>query len=280
MKSLTWTVVTGVLVVLGGVTWRAAAEPARPLPQDLPIPPGRLGETIRLGRELVEDTSRHRLTRQFVGNALDCTSCHLKNGTDPRAATFIGVATAYPAWSPREGRVISLEDRILNCFMRSCHGVRPPLGSEVSVSIAAYITWLSSGQPIQMNADRPAGPNAVASLKLDPGTGDRERGATLYARRCAGCHGQEGEGDDENPPVWGDRSFNEGAGLANVLQLASWLKVAMPLDDATLTDQQALDLASFINAHERPQFRLQDHLPSRDLLGEFNSETQSPPSGR
>ena len=237
------------------------------------IPEGPLGDTIRLGETLVERTSTHELTRPYVGNALNCTSCHLKNGTDPRAATFLGVATAYPAWSPREKRVITLEDRVLNCFMRSCHGMRPPLGSKPSVAITAYITWLSQGEGLAMNGKSPHGPNAVPRLeltKLKPA--DAARGKVLYAERCADCHGADGEGDDENPPVWGPRSYNSGAGLSNVGQLASWLKVAMPLDDTNLEDQEALDIAAFVNSHDRPAFRLQDHLPADEGLGEYNAE--------
>jgi thiosulfate dehydrogenase len=196
----------------------------------------------------------------------------LKSGLDPRAASFVGVATAYPAWSPREKRVITLEDRILNCFMRSCNGIRPPLGSQVSVSIAAYITWLSEDQPLRMNAQRPAGPRAVPRLRIDASQADSSRGAKLYAGRCAECHGGDGRGDDENPPLWGQQSFNDGAGLANDLQLASWLKVAMPPDETDLADQEALDLAAYINSHERPKFRLRDHLPEQGKLGEYNGE--------
>lgn len=235
------------------------------------IPEGPLGETIRLGQELVEKTTTHPLTKPYSGNGLNCTSCHLKNGTDPKAASFLGTATAYPAWSPREQRVITLEDRILNCFMRSGNGIRPPLGSKISVAIAAYITWLSSDQPIRMNAARPAGPNAVPPLKLDVTKADAKRGAALFADRCAECHGQDGQGDADNPPVWGARSFNDGAGLAHIEQLAAWLKVAMPLDDTTLTEQQALDVAAFVNLHERPTFRLNEHLPSPERFGEYNS---------
>ncbi|HVW39085.1 MAG TPA: c-type cytochrome, partial [Pirellulales bacterium] len=205
-------------------------------------------------------------------NSLKCTSCHLKNGTDPRAASFVGVAAAYPAWSPREKRVISLEDRILNCFMRSCNGIRPPLGSRVSVSIAAYITWLSEGERLRMNAQRPAGPRAVPRLKTDASQTDSSRGAMLYTARCAECHGGDGQGDDDNPPLWGARSFNDGAGLANDLQLASWLKVAMPPDETDLADQEALDLAAYVNSHERPEFRLGDHLPEQGAFGEYNGE--------
>ena len=167
--------------------------------------------------------------------------------------------------------MITLEDRVLNCFMRSCNGVRPPLGSEVSVSITAYITWLSADQPIRLNSERPAGPRAVPQLKVDAAQADLQRGRKLYSARCAECHAENGQGKNEHPPVWGERSFNDGAGLANVVQLASWLKVAMPLDDPDLSDRDALDIAAFVNSHERPKFRLKDHLPERAALGEFNS---------
>jgi len=248
----------------------ATAGESRPKAETLP--PGPLGEAIERGRILVEQTATHPLSKPFVGNSLNCTSCHLKNGADPKAATFIGVATAYPAWSSREKRVITLEDRILNCFMRSCNGTRPPLGSEVSVSIAAYITWLSTDQPLRMNAERSLGPNAVPPLKIDVNQANRDRGKTLYSERCASCHRGDGQGNDDNPPVWGPRSYNDGAGLADITKLASWLKVAMPLDEADLTDEECLDIAAYVNSHERPHFRLQDHLPEKDRLGEYNSE--------
>jgi thiosulfate dehydrogenase len=252
-------VIGGLFVALSGLARVGRAEEPRAA-AIRPIPDGPLGDTIRLGRDLVQSTTSHRLTKPYVGNALNCTSCHLNNGTHPQAASFIGVAAAYPAWSPREKSVITLEDRILNCFMRSCNGIRPPAGSEVSVAIAAYITWLSTDQPIRMNDKRPAGPNAIRQLTLESTQANRQRGEKLYAERCASCHAGHGQGDDENPPVWGVRSYNQGAGLANDVQLASWLKVAMPLDEADLSDQEAMDVAAFVNSHERPAFRLEDHL--------------------
>jgi len=242
-----------------GICLIRGAEPTVPLRS---LPPGPLGETIQLGQRLVEQTTTHPLTKPFIGNSLNCTSCHLKNGTDLKAATFIGVATAYPAWSPREQRVITLEDRILNCFIRSGNGIRPPLGGDVSIPIAAYITWLSTDQPVKMNAERSLGPNAVPELKIDAQQADRGRGKTLYSARCASCHGDDGQGDEDNPPVWGPQSYNDGAGLAQVPKLASWLKVAMPLDETDLTDQAALDIAAYVNSHDRPKFNLKDHLPA------------------
>lgn len=236
------------------------------------IPTGPFGDAIRLGRTIVEQTNEHPLTKGLVGNDLTCSSCHLEAGTDPRAATFIGVATAYPAWSPREKRVITLEDRILNCFMRSMNGTRPALGSEASVAMAAYITWLSQGEPIRMNPNRPLGPNAVPAIKLDPETADAGRGQGLYEERCAECHGEDGLGTESGPPVWGPRSYNDGAGLARIEKLAPWLKVAMPLGETDLTDQEALDLAAYVNSKDRPHFVLEEHLPKADQLGEYNAK--------
>src|SRR5690606_12611162 len=128
-----------------------SADDKRPVPQaPAEFPPGALGRVVRLGKEIVENTGRHPLSKSYANNALPSSSCHLDAGTHPQAATFLGVATAYPAWSPREQRVITLEDRTLNCFMRSMNGVRPPNGSEVSVAVTTYITWLSSGGTLKM----------------------------------------------------------------------------------------------------------------------------------
>ncbi|QDT26473.1 Cytochrome c [Gimesia panareensis] len=233
-------------------------------------PPGELGEIVKLGQELVARTHEHPLSKQYVGNALDCTSCHLKNGTDARAASFLGVAAAYPAWSPREKRVITLEDRVLNCFMRSQNGIRPPLGSKVSVAITAYITWLSSGSEIRMNHQKPLGPRHVPSLSRKAELAEEKRGAKLYEDRCADCHGASGAGTTEGPPVWGKQSYNDGAGLSRNDKLSAWLKVSMPPDDTDLTEQEALDIAAYVNSHPRPHFILKEHLPPAERLGVYD----------
>lgn len=225
------------------------------------LPAGELGRIVRLGEDIVRTTSTHPLSKAFVGNALTCSSCHLDAGKNSQAATFIGVATAYPAWSPREDRVITLEDRVANCFMRSMNGTRPVNGSELSVAVTTYITWLSHGEPIAMNPKAPLGPRHVQPLKLDTAKADAARGKALYVEKCASCHGDNGLGTDDGPPVWGKRSYNDGAGLAQIDKLAAWLKVAMPLDEANLSEQEALDVAAFVNSNSRPRFVLEDHLP-------------------
>jgi thiosulfate dehydrogenase len=259
-----------VLLVVAGAGPTAVGREAADAPVEAVAATGPLAETIELGRQLVAETPTHPLTRDLVGSALACTSCHLDNGTHPTAASFLDVATAYPAWAPREGRVITLEDRILNCFMRSCNGIRPPQGSRVAVALTAYISSLSAGRPLRMNAEGPHGPRRLPALALDAAAARPEVGARLYAERCGSCHGDDGAGTDDGPPVWGPRSFNTGAGLSKNANLAAWLKVAMPLGDATLTEQEALDIAAWVNSHPRPEFRLEAHLPPPEKLGEYN----------
>ena len=234
---------------------------------------GTLARIVQLGEAIVQNTTTHPMSKEYVGNALNCTSCHLENGRHEKAGTFLGTATAYPAWSPRENRVITLEDRVLNCFMRSCNGIRPPLGSEVSVAVTTYITSLSQGQTLKMNPKRPIGPGALKQLAVKLERPDITHGASLYASRCAECHQKDGQGDKDNPPVWGERSYNDGAGLSSVDNLAAWLKVAMPLDEADLSDEQAVDIAAYINSQKRPHFELKQHLPIKEKLGEYNASS-------
>lgn len=81
-------VICGLFVACGGMSWLGQAEDQKSPDIQRPIPAGPLGDTIRLGRDLVENTRSHRLSKPFVGNALNCTSCHLKNGAAPKAASF------------------------------------------------------------------------------------------------------------------------------------------------------------------------------------------------
>lgn len=230
-----------------------ASQEVKGVSPPVEYPAGKLGEIVRLGEQVVMETSEHPLSKDFVGNSLNCVSCHLDGGRNPKAATFLGVASAYPAWAPREQKVITLEDRILNCFIRSQNGTRPPNGGNLSVALAAYISWLSEGYKIQLNAGKSAGPNHLQMLDVSNVVRRAERGRRLYNSRCADCHLDDGSGG-EGPAVWGPQSFNDGAGMARVDKMASWLKVAMPPDETDLSDSEAIDIAAYINSQPRPKF--------------------------
>ena len=69
-----------VAAVALGLTF-GGESPAVAAPAELP--PGKLGEVVALGRDIVERTNEHPLTKGLVGNDLTCSSCHLDAGTDP-----------------------------------------------------------------------------------------------------------------------------------------------------------------------------------------------------
>ncbi|WP_243029200.1 c-type cytochrome [Thermus albus] len=252
----------------GGVGLAKASGPVPTLPPDFPES---LDQVIALGKDIFMNTKDHPLSKAYVGNALNCTSCHLNGGQDLKGLPLIGTATAFPAYSPREKAVISLQNRIEDCFMRSMNGTLPPLGGPVMVALEAYIASLSQGMPLHMNPQSPTGPNALKPLAVDWTQADSQRGQNLYQAKCAVCHAADGQGQ-VGPPLWGPRSYNAGAGLANWKNLAAFIHGAMPLGNPNLSPEEARDIAAFVDSQPRPTFDLKAHLPGPDGLGVYTSK--------
>jgi len=223
-----------------------AIEFAPPSPET--IPGNQLGEQIRLGYEIVVNTQEY--ARPYVGNRLNCTNCHLDGGLNPNAASFVGLAAVYPEYRVRNARMNTLADRVNECFERSLNGrVLPPDSSKLQ-AVVAYITWLSRGVP--SGATLPwRGLQRIESRRtLDPANGKK-----VFANKCAFCHGSDGQGTMAAPPVWGPQSYNIAAGMARVTVAAAFIKSNMPRSWGwSLSDDDAYDVAAYINAQPRPDF--------------------------
>lgn len=218
------------------------------------IPTGPLGDAVRYGQRIVNDTPN--AVAGYVGNALTCAQCHLGNGTVANAAPFAGLPGLFPEYRSRTGRVETLEERINDCFLRSMNGRALPAYSPQMIALLAYIGWLSQGVP--------AGAEVAGRGFQDirsPSTPDATRGKALYAQRCSACHGANGQGVRTAgqayafPPLWGPQSFNAGAGMARASIAAAFIKAKMPLGaGGTLSDQEAYDIAAYIAGQPRPAF--------------------------
>jgi thiosulfate dehydrogenase len=215
---------------------------------------------------------------KFARNRLSCGNCHLNGGQKERALPLVGVAGVFPEYNKREGRPFSLEDRIIGCFMRSENATgsaiipgASPAGrdstlypgpeSEEVTALSAYIQWLSEG--IRGGEKLPwRGQNMIQPDSLIPvGVLDPERGRTLFRENCRTCHGDDGQGvqigDKKAGPLWGPDSWNDGAGAARIYTLAGIIRYAMPyLSPGSLTDEEAQQIAAFINSMPRPEFPL------------------------
>jgi thiosulfate dehydrogenase len=230
------------------------ADTARPAaaargPADSLIPAGAYGASVRRGRALLVAT-RDSLPGH-VGNKLRCTSCHLDEGRRENG-TWIGVFARYPQYRPRSGVVETIEYRVNDCFRRSMNGTAiDPAGGDMR-DILTYFAFLSRGVAVA----QPAAATGSRLQKWASFTADTAAGARVFATSCAKCHGTAGEGTAGAPPVWGPESYNIGAGMSRVRTAAEFISRNMPFDaPGTLTDQQAFDVAAFINRHPRPDYK-------------------------
>src|SRR5699024_3662864 len=193
-----------------------------------------------------------------VFNSMNCSSCHMGEGRLPNAGPIWPAAVTLPDYRPKNDHVNSLEERIAGCFMYSMNGIPPAYGSDEMLALSAYHQWLATGVPLYQPGKSMYG-RGYARLPDPEQTPDTQRGAKLYQAQCAICHGEEGQGLSQYgkvvfPALWGDLSFNWGAGISRVFTLAAFTKQNMPLGKPnSLTDQEAWDIAAFVDSQERPQ---------------------------
>jgi thiosulfate dehydrogenase len=226
------------------------------------IPSGATRELIRFGRELIQHTARYlgpKGSVRAVTNGLNCQNCHLDAGTRPFAANFSAVASSYPKFRARSGSIEDFEKRVNDCIERSLNGTALSVDGREMAAIVAYLKWIGNEVPKGIT---PFGAGLVKLRPLDRAA-DPAKGSVVYSIMCARCHGYSGQGTRTKdgvewiyPPLWGAHSYNTGAGLFRLSTLAAFLKVNMPYgatyEKPALTDEEAWDLAAFVNSMPRP----------------------------
>lgn len=163
---------------------------------------------------------------------------------------MIDIANIFPLYNRRAGRIISLQEKFQECFTRSENGRPLPRDSEEMKALTAYVDWLSR-DGVKGHAYEGRGFVNLPALTGDPG-----KGKTIYASQCSSCHGVDGAGvPPVLPPLWGQNSYNDGAGMNNPEKMAAFLIHNMPLNHPdTLTPQDAFNVAAFVHTMPRPKF--------------------------
>jgi len=195
----------------------------------------------------------------YSGNRLSCNNCHLLGGTKAFSGPLIGIINRFPQFRGRENKMGTIEERINGCMERSMNGrVLPVEGREINALIA-YLKWLSRFSP----ADGKIEGQGYSKIELPNRAVDLERGEATFRTVCSVCHGVNGRGLYNEklgiytyPPLWGEDSFNNGAGMTRVITAAQFIKSNMPYGttylNPFLTDEDAYDVAGFINQQQRP----------------------------
>jgi len=232
----------------------------------------KLADQIKWGYRIFVNTPHE--APHLTGGNVACANCHLNAGQRERALPLVGITGMFPEYNNRAARLISLQDRVVDCFLRSenatGHGTDalPVTDSKEVLAVTAYLTWLGRGYAVGANPSW-RNKNAIAPDKLIPvGKLDAAAGGALYTERCVSCHGQDGQGvqigDKKAGPLWGDGSWNDGAGAARVYTLAGIIRYSMPyLSPGSLTDEEAQQVARYITSKPRPRYPFK----SRDYVG-------------
>lgn len=219
--------------------------------QDPELAPPNLKTNVMLGYQIFNQTKKN--APEYAGNTLNCNDCHFGGGNSfgekNGGISLVGVSLVYPRFSKRSGKMISLPERIQNCFMRSLNGKAPPVESRQMEALLCYLDWISC--PIDRTKDVPW--LGLPELKSDH-TPDAKKGAEVFTSYCSVCHQPNGAGTEGVPPLWGDQSFNDGAGMNKMTMLSSFVYLNMPYQHATLTEEQALDVAAYVISQPRPHF--------------------------
>jgi thiosulfate dehydrogenase len=230
---------------------------------------------IRRGRELVTQTyaliGPHAPdpAERFAGNNLACGDCHLEAGTKKFGLPIFGLYGDFPLYSFRRGTEISIGQRVNSCMTRSMNGRPLPEDSPQMLALVAYIKFLASGMT---KGEQLAGHGAGDMPELDRAA-EPSRGEKIYVDVCRDCHRHEGGGLPNDPqalqlgyavpPLWGDDSFNDGAGLARITNMANFVHSNMPAGadylNPKISVEDAWDVAAYVESQPRPRKAGLDH---------------------
>jgi len=253
----------------------SSAQEAKSSPQIWTVPEiGTLpnnthGRLVRRGRDLITATYAHigpevaDPAKRFAGNNLACSNCHLHAGTKKFGIPLFGLFGAFPRYSDRSGAEMTIEERLNACMTRSMNGRPLPAGTPEMQALMAYSKFLSTGvAPGQLLPGLGTGNMPELDRAADPA-----RGEASYVNACVACHGPNGAGIRRSlpttdlgymvPPLWGNDSFNDGAGMARLITAANFLHFNMPHGadylNPQLSPEQSWDIAAYIISQPRPR---------------------------
>ena len=218
----------------------------------------------RYGRELIENTSYYLGPEGIITkltNGMNCQNCHLDGGTVPWGNNYGAVASMYPQYRARSGGLETMVKRISDCMERSLNAPKAvDSNSKEMKAIIAYMHWLGDDIP---KKHKPRG-SGIMDIPLLDRAADPQKGKIVFVYKCQRCHGEDGQGQKnpdsvgfKYPPLWGPNSYTTAAGLFRISRFAGYVKKNMPFEEAEynkpqLTDEEAWDVAAFVNSQPRP----------------------------
>jgi len=239
---------------------------------------GEQRKLVIYGEELIAHTSKYlgpNGSMAHLTNGMNCQNCHLEAGTRPLGNNYSAVFSTYPKFRERSGRIESIYKRVSDCMERSLNGTAIDSNSYEFKAIYAYMQWLGK----DVKKDVKPYQSGIKRLKFLDRAADPSKGKLVYDAQCKSCHGENGQGVKEAngmaylyPPVWGEHSYNDGAGLYRLSNFAGYVKYNMPFGKSSvnaqvLSDEEAWDVAAYVNSQPRP---------SKDQTSDWPNKSKKP----
>ncbi|MCE3280943.1 MAG: cytochrome c class [Bacteroidetes bacterium] len=201
-------------------------------PDTLTIPDDAQGKLIKYGRALIANTAYYLGPKgiiQHTSNGMNCQNCHLDAGTKPFGNNYSAVASTYPKFRERSGKLEDIYKRINDCFERSLNGKALDTMSNEMQAIKSYILWL--GKDV-IKGEKPKGAG-LTELTFTDHPADPKKGKLIYIQKCLSC--------------------------------AGYVKSNMPFgvtyDSPQLSDEEAWDVAAYVNSQQHPDKDLSSDWP-------------------
>ncbi|HEX6849661.1 MAG TPA: c-type cytochrome [Chitinophagaceae bacterium] len=216
----------------------------------------------RYGHQLIARTSYYLGPNGVVAqisNGMNCQNCHLNAGTVPWGNNYSAVYSTFPKERARSGGLETIPKRVNDCIQRSLNGQPIDSNGREMKAIIAYMKWLGDG----IKKDSVPKGSGIMNIPYLDRAADPQNGKIVYINKCQRCHGADGQGQRkdeyqyEYPPLWGEKSYNTAAGLYRISRFAGYVKNNMPFGEVEyhnpqLTDEEAWDVAAFVNSQPRP----------------------------
>jgi thiosulfate dehydrogenase len=236
-----------------------------------------LKQEVEYGKELIVHTAKYlgpNGSVKQITNGMNCNNCHLDAGTKPWGNNYGSVYSMYPKMRARSGQVEDLYKRVNDCMERSLNGQPLKEDDKEMKAMIAYIEYIGSN----VLKGKEAYASGIYDLAYLDRAADPIKGKVLYDAKCVSCHQADGQGllaEDKKeyiyPPVWGENSYNQGAGLFRISRFAGYIKYNMPLgstyDSPQLSDEESWDIAAYVENQLRP---------SRDLSQDWPDISKKP----
>lgn len=221
---------------------------------------------VGYGKELIMHTAKYfgpKGSLSPISNGMNCQNCHLDAGTKTWGNNYGSVSSLYPKFRARSGTVESVYKRVNDCFERSLNGKAIDSTGKEMKAITAYINFLGSN----VTKGKKAEGSGFKELAFLDRAADPQKGQGVYTSKCITCHQADGGGqlnpdlvEYMYPPLWGKNSYNDGAGLYRISSFARYVKYNMPqgttYDHPQLSDEEAWDIAAFVNTQPRPHINV------------------------